>query len=514
MDSVHKCQQQSLDRHDATSSLDKLQQQKKELLKQHEHLSARNSAVVTEAYKNNTEQKIRRIELLGQKSDLDDEFVDIERCNEELNDCKTKTNKAFDRSKSFMMLQLEQVTAENKEAVEEEAIRNEELKIINERLFNQLDKLTAENAQLALECARSNEQLLSENELLLHQSDRLAHRIIDANKILKKKEEQISKQLKELATRASASVQNLTEQVAQRNDRHEEQSRKRGAHDVLRENTDENTFDTMEEYTKCCVCLERYEVDSTTSREKRLPIKSATCTHTLCELCVDNCFASILASGKSKVRYVTCPQCRTKRAFDVQNKVVDSFLKEYMIHRCTVASKRTRIKPNESPITVSDDSVEESRTNSSEDNNSTSTTKSLLSGQKKNADNTVKVQACFRLMFEGAVEKHKSRTIDIFTRSVGEFERKVPFEEIEKAREEARGMIYHANTFIFEHGGIPCSEEVTSAALSKAENEARQTCKQQKEVFMSLYRRASSAVMQRVVDKNVAVDDNTLRKGI
>jgi hypothetical protein len=92
--------------------------------------------------------------------------------------------------------------------------------------------------------------------------------------------------------------------------------------------------DDLDEYTKCCVCLEPYDVDPESPCEKRLPIKSTTCAHSLCEGCLDDYHAS-LVTGKSNVRYVRCPQCndKTKKAFDIQNKVVDFFLREYMMRR-------------------------------------------------------------------------------------------------------------------------------------------------------------------------------------
>jgi hypothetical protein len=86
----------------------------------------------------------------------------------------------------------------------------------------------------------------------------------------------------------------------------------------------------LESYTKCCVCLEPYEEEQNSSGNQRLPIKSATCAHSLCEDCLGRYHASLM-KGRSK-RYIRCPQCndKSKRAFDIQNKVVDSFLREYI----------------------------------------------------------------------------------------------------------------------------------------------------------------------------------------
>jgi hypothetical protein len=87
----------------------------------------------------------------------------------------------------------------------------------------------------------------------------------------------------------------------------------------------------LENYTKCCVCLEPYEAGPTSTDNQRLPIKSATCSHSLCEGCLDDYHASLM-NGRSTLRYVRCPQCndKTKKAFDIQNKVVDFFLREYI----------------------------------------------------------------------------------------------------------------------------------------------------------------------------------------
>jgi hypothetical protein len=84
-------------------------------------------------------------------------------------------------------------------------------------------------------------------------------------------------------------------------------------------------------YMKCCVCLEPYDEGLTSSGNQRLPIKSATCAHSLCEGCLDDYHASLM-NVRSTLRYVRCPQCndKTKKAFDIQNKVVDLFLREYI----------------------------------------------------------------------------------------------------------------------------------------------------------------------------------------
>ena len=329
----HEHEQETCRLH-AASTLANLRQQMQLLLKQHKSLSAKNSAVLSDAAKYNDEQKVKRDELLNQMINLDKQIIDIDRKTKQHRDAKTKTIKAFSRSTTFMILQLEQLTAENRQAVIDEASKNRELKMMNEKLFTELNQMSAENARLALDASKVNKQLLAENKLLLQQSDVLAKQIDRANKQLKMKNKQITKQLNTLAKQTIAlnemnSIQNGT-------------SRKRGVNEM--EDCSHHVIcdDVLDQYTKCCVCLEPYEVEpEASSTENRLPIKSATCPHTLCEDCVDNCFASLLASGKANVRYVSCPQCRSKRAFDAQNKVVDSFLREYMISRlCKAVSKR------------------------------------------------------------------------------------------------------------------------------------------------------------------------------
>ena len=421
-------QKQEFNRNNA-STIANLQHQRQQLLKQHEKLSAKNALVQALTCKQNDEQKMKHEELLNQKNNLAQQILDIKNKSKQYNDCKTKTSKAFNRSTTFMMLQLGKVTAENQQAVIEEFNKNEELKTINEMLFTQLDKLTAGNAKLALESSRSNEQLLAENELLLHQSDQLAKQIAHAieqlkmkkeqiskqvNELeqLKMKKEQISKQLNELATHVCAANKHMSEQDdVQRNYAQLSQnghSRKRGAHE-LNNSTHDDICDDMDKYTKCCVCLEPYEVEAgaSSSSEKRLPIKSATCSHTLCEGCVDNCFASLLANGKSNVRYVTCPQCRMKRAFDVQNKVVDFFLREYIMRRGNAVSKRS-VKPKTMVKTFTEKTDKDTSISLGGDPMKSLT---VSSSRKESAVIAVAgndARANFDLMLEGAVEKHPS----------------------------------------------------------------------------------------------------------
>jgi hypothetical protein len=478
-----QCQEFQRHCHNAASAVANLQQQKQQLLNQRQNLLAKNA-----------EQKVKNEELLNQKINFAKQISDIKQRSKQLNDCKTETDKAFSRSKTFMILQLEKVTAENEQAVIEESNRHEELKIINEKLFSQLAKLTAENTRLALEASIINEELLVKNEEILLRSGKLAKQISHTIAQLKLKKEQVSEQLNELARYASAAGQ----------------SHKRGAHalqdsnhaDIDMDYTDE-CCDIMDEYTNCCVCLEPYEVNPASSSVNRLPIKSATCAHTLCEDCVDNCYASLLTSRGSKVRYVTCPQCRTKRAFDVQNKVVDFFLREYIMSRGNADSNR-RVKSKLIAKTLAEGTDEDRSSNGDDVDSST-----VTSRREENAIVTVNdSQANFQLMFEGAVEKHKTCTMELITRSVEKRVKSVSLSVIEEARRATRYMMQRANTFILKHGGKPYSNEEIAAALSKAEKDAVQMYKEQKNAILLWYRqeRGGSAAMQNTEDKVRNVD--------
>jgi regulator of replication initiation timing len=94
--------------------------------------------------------------------------------------------------------------------------------------------------------------------------------------------------------------------------------------------------DVCTTYNMCCVCRDPYEVDSDSTSEARLPIKG-TCGHDMCEECLDSNFASLL-SGKQKLRYIKCPLCNEKKAFDIQNKVKDRILCDLLKARAPKAT--------------------------------------------------------------------------------------------------------------------------------------------------------------------------------
>ncbi|KAK1738640.1 hypothetical protein QTG54_010670 [Skeletonema marinoi] len=93
--------------------------------------------------------------------------------------------------------------------------------------------------------------------------------------------------------------------------------------------------DVLTKYNMCCVCRDPYEVGLDSTSEARLPIKG-TCGHAMCEECLDRYFASSL-SGKRKLRYINCPECREK-SFDVQNKVNDRLLCDLLKARAPKAN--------------------------------------------------------------------------------------------------------------------------------------------------------------------------------
>lgn len=328
-----------------------LQQQYQQLLQQHEELSDEKAAVLDHVSTCHDKLNVSNKRLLNQKECLVKQLSEMKQKYKQLDCNKTETFKAFGRAKTFMMHQLEKATAENSQAVIEESKRCEELHNINEQLFKTLDKMAAEKTRLILGAGKRNEELLVKIRKLMSRSSQLADQIFDADEQLKIKNESVSKQLKELAGHITYTQMNEFELVKKQNDvcDFNRKSQRRGAEFEL--DCHESTMDVMEEYTKCCVCLEPYEcgVDAT-STEKRLPIKSATCAHSLCEECLDGYHASLVAD-KSNLRYVRCPQCndKTKKAFDIQNKVIDFFLREYiMMSKSALASKR-RVKAKTAP---------------------------------------------------------------------------------------------------------------------------------------------------------------------
>lgn len=88
--------------------------------------------------------------------------------------------------------------------------------------------------------------------------------------------------------------------------------------------------DVIEKYSMCCICLDPYVVDADSPSERRLPIKGA-CSHDVCETCLDSYFAHAQSlSGRKILRYIKCPLCNEKKAFDIQNKVTDRLLRDLL----------------------------------------------------------------------------------------------------------------------------------------------------------------------------------------
>lgn len=110
--------------------------------------------------------------------------------------------------------------------------------------------------------------------------------------------------------------------------------------------------DVLKSYNKCCVCLDRYEVDPNSPSKKRLPIKGV-CDHDFCEACLDQYFAQSL-SGKQNLRYIRCPMCNREKAFDVQSKVKDHLLIDLLKANRRKSNSR---QVNESPGTAGSQQV-------------------------------------------------------------------------------------------------------------------------------------------------------------
>mmetsp|Transcript_4746 Transcript_4746/g.7376 ORF Transcript_4746/g.7376 Transcript_4746/m.7376 type:complete len:462 (+) Transcript_4746:156-1541(+) len=104
----------------------------------------------------------------------------------------------------------------------------------------------------------------------------------------------------------------------------EAESNKKAADELCR------TDDVIEKYSMCCICLDPYVVDADSPSERRLPIKGA-CSHDVCETCLDSYFAHAQSlSGRKILRYIKCPLCNEKKAFDIQNKVTDRLLRDLL----------------------------------------------------------------------------------------------------------------------------------------------------------------------------------------
>ena len=88
----------------------------------------------------------------------------------------------------------------------------------------------------------------------------------------------------------------------------------------------------------CPICLEKFEPDITAVRDKRqskLPIMSASCAHKVCAEClVDMQLSWSAGSFQSLPKWLKCPVCKQKIAFNALDMPVDSFACE-CIMLCT-----------------------------------------------------------------------------------------------------------------------------------------------------------------------------------
>jgi hypothetical protein len=168
------------------------------------------------------------------------------------------------------------------------------------------------------------QQLAQLQSTIAQQQDKLVQR----DKDIAQKDREIAKKDKEVA-QATQRMAELHSTIAQLHNELAQKQEEIASLRIQRLNGVDVGSEDLENYTKCCVCLEPYEEGPTSTDSHRLPIKSATCAHSLCEGCLDDYHASLM---NGRLRYVRCPQCndKTKKAFDVQNKVVDFFLREYI----------------------------------------------------------------------------------------------------------------------------------------------------------------------------------------
>ena len=88
----------------------------------------------------------------------------------------------------------------------------------------------------------------------------------------------------------------------------------------------------------CPICLEKFDSDITAVRDKRqskLPVMSASCAHKVCcECLVDMQLSWSAGSFQSLPKWLKCPVCKQKTAFNALDMPVDSFACE-CIRLCT-----------------------------------------------------------------------------------------------------------------------------------------------------------------------------------
>jgi len=110
----------------------------------------------------------------------------------------------------------------------------------------------------------------------------------------------------------------------------------------------ERIDNALDGYTKCPICQDEYDVDDPSNR-----VLKGTCNHNMCEDCLDNCFADLVATSGSNRRFMDCPLCKRERAYDKkeENKVEDLLLRDLLrARKCSSTGDNVHVNPEEARL--------------------------------------------------------------------------------------------------------------------------------------------------------------------
>lgn len=110
----------------------------------------------------------------------------------------------------------------------------------------------------------------------------------------------------------------------------------------------ERIDNALDGYTKCPICQDEYDVDDPSNR-----VLKGTCNHNMCEDCLDNCFADLVATSGSNRRFMDCPLCKRERAYDKkeENKVEDLLLRDLLrARKCSSTGDNVHGNPEEARL--------------------------------------------------------------------------------------------------------------------------------------------------------------------
>lgn len=110
----------------------------------------------------------------------------------------------------------------------------------------------------------------------------------------------------------------------------------------------ERIDNALDGYTKCPICQDEYDVDDPSNR-----VLKGTCNHNMCEDCLDNCFADLVARSGSNRRFMDCPLCKRERAYDKkeENKVEDLLLRDLLrARKCSSTGDNVHVNPEEARL--------------------------------------------------------------------------------------------------------------------------------------------------------------------